>query len=78
MIQNTFHTAYSKETTTILGVPPKSETLDFCYFDIRKYYHILISSDKTLSLKRMILDNLIWFGSINYTPFLDTVIYEFC
>ena len=34
------------------GCPPKSRTLNFCYFDIRKYSILKISSDKTLSSEK--------------------------
>ena len=58
----------------------KSGTLDFRYFDIRKYNIILISSDKTLFSEQNDT-KIIRFGSVSIdstTISSNTVIYEFC
>ena len=56
--------------TPYTGCPKKGGTLDFRYFDIRKY-SILIWSDKALSSKKN--DKIIWFGSLVLIlqPFLE-------
>ena len=58
----------------IPGVPPKSGTLNFRYFDIRKYSIFLFYQN----VKWMIYqDHLIWFGGIDSTTiFWNTVIYK--
>ena len=61
------------------GCPQKSGTLDFRYFDIKKYsIYICISSEKTLSSEKNDT-KLIWFGSVVLIlqPFLETQIEAF-
>ena len=57
----------------------KSGTLDFCYFDIRKYSIFLISLDKTLSSEKNDT-KIIWFGSVVLIlqPFILTKVCSIC
>ena len=56
--------------------PQKSGTLDFCYFDIRKYSIFKISSDKTLSSEKNDTKIIGWVVLIPWS-FLKTVIFNF-
>ena len=63
----------------IPGVLKKSGTLDFRYFDIRKYSIFWFHQIKHCLLKRMYQDHFIWFSSIDSIAISwNPVINEFC